>query len=93
MQATLESEINSKVSYYNDLINERIERPSPKSAYLAELNKTQSEIDELIAQNNSIIAANRAEELASVVIPTEPDFEERLAAAEDMIAAIVEGAI
>ena len=97
MTETLESAIADKTKYLNDLKFERIARPSPKSAYIALLNQTEQELQELIAQNDAIIEQNRLDKIAeneaivaaALLKPQPLSIEERIAALE-MIA--LEGA-
>lgn len=58
---TLETEIADKVKYLNDLKFERIARPDTKDEYIALLVQTEQELQDLITQNNQIVAANAAE--------------------------------
>lgn len=97
MIETLESAIADKTKYLNDLKFERIARPSPKSAYIALLNQTEQELQDLIDQNDAIIEQNgldriaelEAENAAALLEPQPLSIEDRLAALE-MIA--LEGA-
>ena len=58
--ATIEDQIIAKVAAINDLVNERVARPSTKSAYIALIAQMMSERDDLIEQNDTIIAGNQA---------------------------------
>lgn len=72
---TLDVVIAEKKQYLEDLQNERIERPATKAEYLSLLVKTEQEINDLIAQNNQIIADNVKEQQdAQLALEATPDY-------------------
>ena len=89
MIETLESAIAEKTKYFNDLKFERIVRPSPKSAYIALLNQTEQELQELIVQNDVIIEQNRLDRIAEIEAANAAALlEPQLLSIEDRLAAL-----
>lgn len=58
--ATIEDQITAKLQDINDLKQEKVARPSPKSAYLELLEQLEQGRQALIDQNDQIVADNAA---------------------------------